>query len=91
MSIDAINRAIDLFPELTDFGFGTFDERRLSPKERAEKFLKNRELMYTARSIEQFQKACDWLNRQPRARSESTPRRVPAMASSTSLHTPPAM
>jgi|SRR6267154_5524161 hypothetical protein len=68
MSIDAINRAIDLFPELTDFGFGTFDERRLSPKERAEKFLKNRELMYTARSIEQFQKACDWLNRQPRTK-----------------------
>ena len=69
MSIEAVTRAIELFPELTDFGFGTFDERRLTREQRAEKFRLDREAMFEPRSIEQFQRAYEWLNQQPRTKN----------------------
>lgn len=67
-AIAAIKRALTRFPELTDFGFGVFDERRLPPTERAEQFRANRALMFETRSLDGFQRACDWLTRQRRTK-----------------------
>jgi hypothetical protein len=66
--ITAITRAVAEFPELTAFGFGVFDERKLTPAERAEKFRLEREQMFSAHSIEEFNRVCDWLGRQARTK-----------------------
>jgi hypothetical protein len=59
-----IRRIVRQYPELTDFGFGVFGERHLSPEERAEEFAINRAKMFEDRSLLQFIRARDWLQGQ---------------------------
>lgn len=68
MSIDAIKRAIEKCPELTAFGFGVFNEKYLPTAQRDAEFRKEREEMFAPRSLEQFERACDWLSGQRRTK-----------------------
>ena len=63
-AIAEIQRIVAQHPELTDFGFGVFDERRLSPAEREAQFRRDRLSMFKQSSILDFLKARDWLQSQ---------------------------
>lgn len=65
---EAINRVVAQFPDLTDFGFGVWNEHRLSREERIAKFAEDRARMFHPRSLEQFVRACAWL--QPLERTQ---------------------
>jgi hypothetical protein len=56
-------------PELTDFGFGVFGERRLPPAEREAAFKANRAKMFAERSLLQFIRARAWLRGQGRRKT----------------------
>jgi hypothetical protein len=56
--------AVTRYPELTDFGFGVFGERRLPPEERERQFKANRAKMFEERSLLQFLRARAWLQGQ---------------------------
>jgi hypothetical protein len=65
-AIAEILMAVTRHPELNDFGFGVFGERRrrLSPEEREAEFKANRAKMFEERSLRQFLHARDWLQGQ---------------------------
>jgi hypothetical protein len=65
-AIAEIQLAVTRYPELTDFGFGVYDERsrRLSPAEREAKFQINRAKLFEERSLRQFLSARAWLQGQ---------------------------
>jgi hypothetical protein len=71
MTIEAIKQAVERFPELTAFGFGVFDEARLSPVEREISFREERQNMFTAQALVYFQKAVDWLSRQQKTKTSN--------------------
>ena len=68
----AIKRAVDLFPDLTDFGFGIFDAYRLTPAARQERFRKSRADMFAPRSLEDFTRAKHWLMAQPKTKNPNS-------------------
>jgi len=59
-----VQRIVAQYPELTNFGFGVFDQHRLSPAERDEQFLRNRSAMFEERSLVEFLRARAWLQGQ---------------------------
>jgi len=69
MSDAEIRIAVEQFPELTDFGFGVFDGKKLSPEARRAELQRNRDLMFLPRSIQQFSAAKAWLQRQLRTKN----------------------
>jgi len=70
MSKKAIETAIRQLPELTDFGVGTYNEKRLAPEVRKQNFEKDRAALLE--SLEGFEKACHWLSRQKKIKSINT-------------------
>ena len=64
-----IQRIVALHPERTDFGFGIFDERGLSPEERETEFKRNRAIMFEERSLLQFMAARAWLHGQQKRKT----------------------
>jgi hypothetical protein len=65
----SVQAAIDLFPDLTDFGFGVFDAYRLTPTQRQEQFRKSRADMFARRSLEDFVRAKRWLSAQTKTKN----------------------
>jgi hypothetical protein len=70
-TVAAIEAAIAKFPQLTDFGFGVYDEQLLSPKERERQFAADRADMFTQQSLDGFARAREWLEAQPRTKRVS--------------------
>jgi hypothetical protein len=70
-AVAEILMVITRYPELTDFGFGVWDERsrRLSPVEREAEFQINRAKMFEERSLRQFLHARDWLQEQQKRKT----------------------
>lgn len=64
--IETIENAIAKFPDLTDFGFGVYADRKLSPAERQRTYAADRAMLFHPRSLDGFAKACAWLAAQPR-------------------------
>jgi hypothetical protein len=63
--------AVTRYPELTDFGFGVYGERRrrLSPEEREAEFQVNRAKMFEECSLLQFISARAWLQGQQKRKT----------------------
>ncbi|MCD6174299.1 MAG: hypothetical protein J7K65_00840 [Planctomycetes bacterium] len=62
MSRTSIQKAIDQFPDLTDFGMGIFryTTKPTTPEEREAKFKQNQAALLD--SVDSFEKTCDWLS-----------------------------
>lgn len=71
-AIQEIERIIAEYPELTDFGFGTYNDRRLSPEQRQENFRTDRTLMFHPNSLNGFTKARAWLRQWPKTKHPNT-------------------
>jgi hypothetical protein len=71
-AIQEIERIIAEYPELTDHGFGTYKDRRLSPEQRQENFRIDRALMFHPDSIDGFSKARAWLRQWPKTKHPNT-------------------
>ena len=63
-AIAEILLAVTRYPELTDFGFGVWHERDLTPEEREAQFKVDRAKMFETRSLLQFIRARAWLQGQ---------------------------
>lgn len=68
LDLDCIRQIMADQPELTDFGFGAFNERSLSAEERAANMAANRAEMLLPRSVEQFGLARQWLRSWPKTK-----------------------
>ncbi len=61
MAKDQIQKIIDILPQLTNFGIGIYDDgRKLSREEYKRKF--DEEQATLLNSLDDFVKACSWLN-----------------------------
>lgn len=58
---ERVQAIIERHPRLTAFGMGVFDEQRLSPAEREEKFAEDRAEMFSPESLRMFAVASRWL------------------------------
>jgi hypothetical protein len=59
MSRENIQKVINSFPNLTDFGIGFYDEKKLNPVEYNEKLHAQQEDLL--KSAESFEKTCIWI------------------------------
>ena len=66
-SKEAIEQVMAQEPQLTEFGF--FQPRDWPPEERAAKLREMRDEMLSPRSLDEFERSCDWLRRQPRTKN----------------------
>lgn len=68
-ALSAIERALEKFPQLTDYGFGVYEVGHLSEAERDDQFRRDRADMFHPRSINSFVRARRWLEKQPRTKN----------------------
>jgi hypothetical protein len=63
---DVVRGILKLYPDLTYGGFAVGGGPKRSPQERASERRRARREMLTPQALEQFCRACDWLDDQPR-------------------------
>ena len=63
---EAMLAVLNALPDLTDFGFGVYEPRRMTVKQIADRMIDDRAKMLDERSLNQFQKCREWLR--PRRR-----------------------